>query len=733
LEELEHRLAPATLLVNTADDNTKSDQFLSLREAVLLVDHGGDAVAALGRSLTKEEKAQIFGGSYGSYDTVKFDYSLNGQTVTLTSGELLLGRDVSISGPGASHQTISGNNASRVFEIASGTTVSLSGLTIAHGNAGTMNGGGIYNNGGALTVSYSTLTGNSTLGNGGGIDNAAGTLTVSNSTLTNNSAQNTSSLSTGRGAGIDNNGGTLTVRNCTLANNSGVSGGGIANYGGGKAWVITSTLAGNKSAAPGGGIYNGETLTVSDSTLAGNSAGGGGGIYNDGGTLLVGNSTLASNFAKDKDSVGGGIVNEGGTVTACNTILAGNTAPTGPDLYGAVTSVGHNLFGSSSGGSITTASGDLLNINPLLGPLQDNGGQTPTMALLLGSPAIDAGDNTNAPATDQRGFIRVSNGTIDIGAFEVQHYAVTTTNDSGPGSLRDALNNANQAGGSIITFGASGTTFGIIGTINLASALPDISRSVGVLGPGANQLTVRRGTSGGYRIFTVDRGTIVTLSGLTIANGLSSIGGGGGIFNDGGTLTVSSSVLSGNSAPGGGGIYNFLGTLTVSNSTLSDNSAFEGGGIFNDGGTLTVSNSTLANNSASYGGGIQNTGTVTIDTSKLYGNSAVFGGGIANGGDSTGGAITITNSSLSGNSASQDGGGIYNYGNNQYASLVTITGSTLSGNTAGHAGGGIWNNWMLSVNNSTILQNKAPSGADLFLAPGGTLTNNNSVIGSIGP
>jgi hypothetical protein len=644
LEVLEDRLAPATLLVNTTDDNTTSDQFLSLREAILLVDHGGDAMAALGRSLTAGEMAQVFGsGSYDSYDTVKFDPSLKDRTITLTSGELYLSRNMSISGPGASHLTISGNNASRVFEIASGTTVSLSGLTIAHGNSGTLDGGGIYNNGGALTVSYSTVTNNSapnlsspdSFGRGGGIKNDAGTLTVSNSTFTNNSAYH--------GGGIENDAGTLTVSNSTLADNSARAGAGICNSVG-TLTVDKSALASN-SGEDGAGIYNdGGTLTVSNSTCANNHGVEGVGIYNSGGTLTLSNSTLSGNHAEGSDFGGGGIYNEvGGTVTARNTILAGNDGPAyvgSPDLYGAVKSLGNNLFGSRTGVSFIAS--DLLNVNPLLGPLQDNGGPTPTMALLLGSPAIDAGDNTNAPATDQRGFSRVSNGTIDIGAYEVQHYAVTTTNDNGPGSLRDALNNANQAPGSIITFNLSGT----MNTINLASALPDISRSVGVLGPGANQLTVRRGTSGSYRIFTVDRGTIVTLSGLTIANGLSSIGGGGGIYNDGATLTVSSSVLSGNSAAGGGGIYNHLGTLTVSNSTLSNNSAFEGGGIENDGGTLTVSNSTLSGNSAGGGGIINPSGSVTLRNSTVANNVAGVGGGIDNLG-----TLTAFDTILAGNTA----------------------------------------------------------------------------------
>src|SRR5262249_36341377 len=103
------------------------------------------------------------------------------------------------------------------------------------------------------------------------------------------------------------------------------------------------------------------------------------------------------------------------------TIIAGNASYTGPDLYGSLGSLGHNLIGNTSHGSGFHET-DLLNVDPLLGPLKDNGGPTLTHALLPGSPAIDAGDNSDAPEWDQRGpgYPRIVNDIIDIGAFEVQ-------------------------------------------------------------------------------------------------------------------------------------------------------------------------------------------------------------------------------------------------------------------------------------------------------------------------
>ena len=160
------------------------------------------------------------------------------------------------------------------------------------------------------------------------------------------------------------------------------------------------------------------TLILLDSTIGGNSTsiGNGGGIDNYN-TLTVLNSTVNGNTAGQR---GGGILNSsGGTITLNTTIIAGNTAVSGgPDCSGIPASQGHNLIGDSSGCSFTAATGDLLNVDPLLGPLQDNGGPTFTHALLPGSPAIDAGDDATCLDTDQRGISRPQRAACDIGAYE---------------------------------------------------------------------------------------------------------------------------------------------------------------------------------------------------------------------------------------------------------------------------------------------------------------------------
>ncbi len=309
-------------------------------------------------------------------------------TIALTSGELFITDDLLINGPGATNVVVDGNHASRVFHIGPGTTVTIAGLTIANARAfgvfPSNEGGGIYNDRASLTVSNCILSGNSADA-AGGIFNDHGSLAIADSTLSSNSA---------------------------LAG----SGGGILNH------------------AEGGSA----TVTVMNSTLSGNSAiaSGGGGIFNNGyqGRASVGivNSTLSGNSA----GIGGGIWNNGNSGSASveigSTIL--NAGASGVNIFndsGTVTSLGYNLS-SDDGGGLISGTGDQINTDPKLGPLQDNGGPTFTHAPACNSPAIDHGKNFSASATDQRGvgFARTFDGVIvpnapgsdgtDVGAIELQ-------------------------------------------------------------------------------------------------------------------------------------------------------------------------------------------------------------------------------------------------------------------------------------------------------------------------
>ena len=377
-------------------------------------------------------------------------------TILLTSGELLVPNNVTILGPGPANLAVDGNAASRVFHI-SGAAVTIAGLAITNGYASgafpANNGGGIYNDGvfgsATLTVSNCACSGNSASQDGGGIYSygafGSATLTVSNCAFSGNSASRD-------GGGIYNDGAfgsaTLTVSASTLSSNSASRyGGAIYNdgpYGSATLTVGASLLHSNSASASGGGIYNnGEAsgtgaVQIVNSTLSGNLASGnGGGIYNDGlssgkVTLLVRASTLSGNSAGGGN--GSGIFNNGGGGTASvelgSTILkAGAVGANIANLSGTVSSDGYNLA-SDGGGGFLTGTADQINIDPMLGPLQDNGGPTFTQALLPGSPAIDKGANLSGYPTDQRGFPRMldrpcianapgGDGT-DIGAFEVQ-------------------------------------------------------------------------------------------------------------------------------------------------------------------------------------------------------------------------------------------------------------------------------------------------------------------------
>jgi hypothetical protein len=283
--------------------------------------------------------------------------------ITLTSGELLVGKSVTINGAGAGVLAVDGHASSSVFQVGTGgvpPTVAISGLTIRNGQAGF--GGGISNESGA-------------------------TLTITNSTISGNASA--------FGGGIFN-GGPLTISNTTISGNTASGGGGV--YSNGSLAITNSTISSNAGNSEGGGVVNLGTAVITNSTLSNNSASDGSGIFTIG-AVQIGGSVLNAGAS------GVTIANNGGTVT----------------------SLGYNLS-SDNGGGFLTGPGDQINTDPLLGPLQNNGGPTFTHELLPGSPAIDAGDPnfTPSPSFDQRGpgFDRVVNGRIDKGSFEVQTQTV---------------------------------------------------------------------------------------------------------------------------------------------------------------------------------------------------------------------------------------------------------------------------------------------------------------------
>jgi parallel beta helix pectate lyase-like protein len=250
---------------------------------------------------------------------------------------------------------------------------------------------------------------------------------------------------------------------------------------------------------------------------------------------------------------------------------------------------------------------------------------------------------------------------------------VTTTNDSGPGSLRDAITTANATSeADVIVFDLPGSAPRLV---SLVTALPVLTGSISIINdrPGDQPVTVQRSSEPGtlkFRIFDISAAT-TTLSGLTISNGSANDSGGGGIHVVSySTLTVRRCTITGNVGPwGGGGIEDYSANLNLIDCSISNNSVGDGqrgGGIevFSSGKTI-LTNCTISNNSAANGGG-------------LY---------IASGGVDQGGELRVNNCTFSGNSARDSGGAIYDTIRNP--DLVTVMNSTITGNVAGYKAGGI--------------------------------------------
>jgi hypothetical protein len=285
-----------------------------------------------------------------------------------------------------------------------------------------------------VVLSRMTFRGGAGPVDGGGVYNCFGTLTVIDSIITNNKIKRGGG-SDGYGAGIYNcPSSTLTLINTTISNNSALVGGAICN--GGTLTIKNSTFSGNVARQrEGGAIANYGTLIITNSTFSGNTArsskigsrAGGilnGGLFQSTGTLVINNSTLSGNVASEGEA--GGIFNvEGSTVVLQNSLVANNT---GGNCRGAVTSDGYNLSSDSTCNFDST--GDLNNTDPKLGRLRNNGGPTKTLALLPGSPAIDSGNPSGCTdgagrllKTDQRGKPRhdkEDSGGCDRGAYEGQ-------------------------------------------------------------------------------------------------------------------------------------------------------------------------------------------------------------------------------------------------------------------------------------------------------------------------
>lgn len=352
-------------------------------------------------------------------------------TISITEGEIVISSDMSIN-PGGNLVSIVGNGGSGLLEINDAVVVIE--RLVLNGGASGSRGGGILITASSVTLKNSEVSGNSAQVEGGGIDvNSNSHLILDTSIISANYSQSD-------GAGVHVVQSSVTLSNSSIFDNS-------ANSEGGAIWAnsslvsLSNTTVSNNSASIGAGIFSSNsTVTLANTTLSGNSAAlSGGAVRGVGGNLNFYNTTIVKNVAST--GAGGGILSNNGSVSVNNTLIAGNEAA-GPSeivliLNQGFNDGGNNLFGDMDDfiGSFSGATLDAANViatadgnTPtllanILAPLADNGGPTLTHALVNGSPAVDAGDNTICSTLlvnnlDQRGMSRLQDIACDIGAFE---------------------------------------------------------------------------------------------------------------------------------------------------------------------------------------------------------------------------------------------------------------------------------------------------------------------------
>ena len=572
-------LETPSLVVTTAEDVVDyTDGKISLREAIQYAVEG---------------------------DSITFDASLKGATITLSGTELAITKGITVDAsalydaendvPGL---TINAAGKSRVFNVSGGTVetpVELIGLTIT--------GGKMSGNGGGLLAS-----------------------------------------------------GVLNASYCRVVENTGAIGGGVSVDGDGTVNLLTCVISDNMATQAGGGFYSLGTTTLTNVLITGNYMTeqrywGGAGFYADYGTSVFYNCTIAGNSSK---MYAGGIRVNYATVAMYNTIVVQNigAASNNGDISFcnvATRTTAYNVLSSYTAWSNASESGVANYVYDASLPLfadAANGNYT----LAVNSQAINKGNDAyavdaegNALQTDLAGNARISGSSVDLGAYEFDaslletpSLVVTTAEDvvdytDGKISLREAIQYAVE--GDSITFDASlkgatitlsGTELAIVKGITIdASSLYDAENDV----PG---LTIN--ADGKSRVFNVSGGTAenpVELIGLTVTGAYGDLG---GAFYSTGVLSVASCRVVGNTAVRAGGGFYSLGTTTIENCTISDNTTTEAGGGFYSLGTATLANVLIANNKTTsyYGGGgcYFDAGAATLRNCTIVGNYGIYGGGL---------------------------------------------------------------------------------------------------------
>ncbi len=576
-------------------------------------------------------------------DSIRFDNSTNGVPIVLSS-EIFIDKKLYILGNGRERTILSGNSVTRIIHLDAFADVYMEQLSFADGNSIGDNGGAILNSG-IMTLSICNFYNNSAGAFGGAITN------------TNN----------------------LVIENCNLWDNNAVgnSGGAILSYGA-FLQIRNSSVYANHANGFGGGLELSGTATLTNCTVSGNGAGaGGGGIFNDG-DLTINNCTITKNSD--------GLVNDAGTLLLMNSILAGNTLGDGSNAAMLDPTCRNNVIGDNSLLGIPIGNGNYFGIVPELGSLGDYGGYTLTHSLHCDNwECIGHADPLLAPLLDQRGFARQYGA--DIGSFEnhfQNYYQVTNINDSGPGSLREAV--ANPCDTAFVEFHPS-----LDGYIIFLLSPIDVKVHAYIYGRGT-QNTIISGNSI-TRIFNVWSSDTLDLSNLTLTNGNSGIYNGGCVNNDGCLQAQNVKFLNNQSNGNGGTVFNSF-VVQINHSTFESNRAYgsSGGAIFQTSNSET-----------------------TLGQCILDSNYATGAGGAVYGNDNT----VIENCTFSSNHSDADGGAVHMTG---FSDLVSCT---LTLNSANGNGGAL----SIASSATVYLKNTIIAGNSATLnGPDG---NNSGVISSI--
>ncbi|HEU4744384.1 MAG TPA: choice-of-anchor Q domain-containing protein, partial [Anaerolineales bacterium] len=615
-------------------------------------------------------------------DTINFDPSLAGQTITLTTN-LSIDQDLTIDGSGLNPPVVlSGGSTSQIMQIILFANVTISNLTFTQG-VSSDNGGAIeVMHGADLTLENSALHQNQALGSGGALYvTGSGTSTIINSTFSNNSA--------------GGDGGAISSPDLTL---------------------IDSTLSSNMGRGDGGAIYSSK-LVMKDTTLDGNRANSRGGavaiVGNGPGTIV--NSTV---FGNQAGTMGGAIMSQGNAdVEVFNSTFAGNTASNGKEVWLSgstsldlqntifVCTMGaENCYVQSSISGISTDHSILgtgLLTDYGLAELADNGGITQTMALLPGSPLIDAGDDSICASSgvnnlDQRGVARPQGSQCDIGAYEDQtiiRYVKQEATGSGDGSSWANAHTDLQAA--------------------LAAASPDeeIWVAAGTYKPtSTTDRSISFQLKNGVSVFGGFSGTETARVQRDYENNLTILSGDIGVQGDQSDNSYHVVVADHTNTSA------WLDGFTVTGGNADDDMIDTGGGMDVVGGSPGLAHVIFYDNYATFGGGMHVTGDPPIPVTPIltdvmfHANSAVEGGGMRNFEFSH---PILTNVIFDGNSVTRSGGGMENFNYSNPA----LTNVIFRNNTAGDAGvGGGMYNWVGNIPilmNVTFLENTAHWGGGM--------------------